>query len=215
MKRQRFDPRVCRGLYAIVDPEACRGRDPRVVAEAILRGGCAVLQLRDKRRSDRDVLALANELFMMTRHAHVPFVVDDRLDIAIASDADGVHFGQDDLPLSVARAQAPHLFVGISTHDAAQRARAQLEGADLIGFGPVFPTTSKEQPDRLVGLDGIAAAVRSAKIPVVAIGGIDLSRVPALRERGVRLAAAISAICAADDPEASARAIHRALVGLA
>ncbi len=201
------------GLYAILDPAACRGREPLVVAEAILRGGCAALQLRDKTAGDGEVLALARALRARARAAGVPFVVDDRLDVAIACEADGVHLGQDDLPIAVARAQAPWLQVGISTHDEAQRARAEREGADLVGFGPVFPTTSKERPDALVGLAGVERATRASSIPVVAIGGIDLSRAPALRAHGVTLAAAISAVCAADDPEASARALHRALGG--
>ncbi len=203
------------GLYAIVDPAACKGRDPLDIARAILRGGCAALQLRDKSGSDRGVLALARAMSVLAREVGVPFFVDDRLDIAIASGADGVHLGQDDLPIDVARAQASTLLVGISTHDETQRARAEASGADLVGFGPVFPTTSKERPDALVGLPGIAAAVRAARVPVVAIGGIDLARVVALRAHGVTLAAAISAVCAADDPEASARALHRALRGLA
>lgn len=201
------------GLYAIVDPAVCRERDPLVIARAVLRGGCAALQLRDKLGADRRVLELATAMTALARAAGVPFFVDDRLDVAIASGADGVHFGQDDLPLAVARAQAPRLLVGISTHDEAQRAHAEAEGADLLGFGPVFPTTSKERPDALVGIEGVAGAVRASRVPVVAIGGIDLARARALRENGVTLAAAISAICAADDPEASAHALHAALRG--
>jgi len=202
-----------RGLYAIVDPAACRGRDPLVVAAAILRGGCAALQLRDKTSGDRVVLALARAMAERARAAGVPFFVDDRLDVAIASGADGVHLGQDDLPIAIARAQAPTLCVGISTHDEAQRARAEAEGADLVGFGPVFPTTSKERPDALVGVEGVAGAVIASRVPVVAIGGIDVGRARVLREHGVKLAAVISAVCAADDPEAGARAIHAALGG--
>lgn len=200
------------GLYAIVDPAACRGRDPLEVAAAVLRGGCAVLQLRDKTGSDREVLALALRMRALAAAAKVPFVVDDRLDVAIACGAEGVHLGQDDLPIAIARAQAPQLQVGLSTHDEVQRARAEAEGADLLGFGPVFPTQSKERPDALVGLSGVEAAVRASRVPVVAIGGIDLSRVPALRARGVRLAAVISAVCGADDPESAARALHLALL---
>lgn len=202
-----------KGLYAIVDPAACAGRDPIVVAHAILRGGCAALQLRDKKSSDRAVLAMAVAIGSASREAGVPFFVDDRLDVAIACGAEGVHLGQDDLPIAVARAQAPGLRVGLSTHTPAQREAAEREGADLVGYGPVFATTTKENPDAVVGVTGIAEAVRAARVPVVAIGGITLERVPALREAGVSLAAVISAICGAPDPEASARALHRALRG--
>lgn len=205
------------GLYAIVDPAACKGRDPLGVARAILRGGCAALQLRDKVSGDRAVLALARAMGHEAREAGVPFFVDDRLDVALACDADGVHLGQDDLPIAVARAQAAlrsrPLLVGISTHDEAQCARAQAEGADLVGFGPVFPTTTKDDPDPVVGLERLGRVIASARCPVVAIGGIDLARVPALREQGVRVAALISAVCGADDPERAARALNDALLG--
>ena len=200
-----------RGLYAIVDPAACPNRDPIEVARAILRGGCAYLQLRDKHGSDARVLGLARAMSVLARAEGIPFVVDDRLDVAIASGADGVHLGQDDLPIAVARAQAPNLHVGISTHDEAQRARAEAEGADLIGFGPVFPTRSKDRPDALVGLAGLATALAASRTPIVAIGGIDLACVSELRAVGVTLAAAISSVCGAHDPEAAARALHRAL----
>jgi thiamine-phosphate pyrophosphorylase len=206
-------PEALVGLYAIVDPAACRDRDPVVLASAILRGGCCALQLRDKLGSDRSVLALAASMRLVAHEAGVPFFVDDRLDIAIACGADGVHLGQDDLPLAVARAQARSLLVGISTHDTAQLARAHDEGADLVGFGPVFPTVSKDRPDPLVGVAGIAAAVASSHLPVVAIGGIDLAHVPALRQAGVRVAAVLSALCGADDPERAADVLHRALCG--
>jgi thiamine-phosphate pyrophosphorylase len=201
---------LTRGLYAIVDPAACRGRDPIVITRAILRGGCAMLQLRDKDGSDRRVLELARALRPIV--VDVPFVIDDRLDVALACGADGVHVGQDDLPIEAVRSLAPRLHVGVSTHDEAQRARAEAAGADLVGFGPVFPTRTKARPDALVGLAGLAAAVRASRVPVVAIGGIDLASLPELRAAGVPLVAAISAVCGADDPEQAARAFHRALV---
>lgn len=196
------------GLYAIVDPAACRERSPIDVARAILRGGCAVLQLRDKLSGDRVVLETALAIGALCREAGVPFVVDDRVDVALACGADGVHLGQDDLPLTVARRLAPKLSIGVSTHGPAQLVRAGEEGADLVGFGPVFATRSKEQPDPVVGLDGLASAVRASRVPVVAIGGIDASNVALVRRTGASLFAVISAVCGADDPEAAARALH-------
>jgi len=198
------------GLYAIVDPAACRGRDPIDVARAILRGGCSVLQLRDKESSDGVVLDTALAIALLCREAGVPFVVDDRVDVALACGADGVHLGQADLPLAVARRLAPSsMMIGVSTHDLAQLARAQDGGADLVGFGPVFATRSKERPDPVVGLAGLAAAVRASRIPVVAIGGIDASNVEDVCATGVPLYAVISAVCGAEDIEAAARALHR------
>ncbi len=197
------------GLYAIVDPAACRGRGPIDVARAILRGGCAVLQLRDKTSSDAQVLETARALAALCRTAGVPFVVNDRVDVARASGADGVHLGQGDLGVAVARRAAPGLEIGVSTHDLVQLARAQAEGADLVGFGPVFATRSKERPDPVVGLEALRDAVRASRVPVVAIGGIDHANVASVRGAGAALFAAISAVCAADDPEAAARALHR------
>lgn len=198
-----------RGFYAIVDPDVCAG-DPLDVADAFLRGGCAVLQLRhksDATAGDRATLALARALSAKCRAASVPFVMNDRLDLALLADADGLHLGQDDLPIAEARRffRGP---IGVSTHDLAQLARAIAEGADLVGFGPVFATSTKKNPDPVVGLDGLAAACRAASVPVVAIGGIDRERARLCFEAGAALVAAIGATCAADDPEAAARALH-------
>jgi thiamine-phosphate pyrophosphorylase len=205
----RFDPRARRGLYAIVDPAACLGCDPVGVAAAILRGGCAILQLRDKTSSDRRVLELARAIAPLCRGAGVPFVVDDRLDVALACDADGVHVGQDDLPLADARRLAPDLVIGVSTHGPSQRRAAEDGGADLVGFGPVFATRTKENPDPVVGLEALAATVRVARVPVVAIGGISEENVDRVIAAGAPLYAVISAVCGASDPAAAAAALHR------
>lgn len=204
-----------RGLYAIVDPTATRGRDPEVIAAAVLAGGCARLQLRMKDGGDAARLALAARLRARCAAAGVPFVVNDRPDLAVLTDADGLHLGQGDLPVDAARRIAGAREIGLSTHDAAQAREAVRAGADLVAFGPVFPTTSKQDPDPVVGVDGLAAICAAVDRPVVAIGGITLARAPAVRDAGAAFGAVISAICAADDPEAAARALHRALGGVA
>jgi thiamine-phosphate pyrophosphorylase len=203
-----------RGLYAIVDPEHCAGRDARVVAEAILRGGCAALQLRAKRLDDAAFLALAAELAALCRVHAVPFVVNDRVALARELRADGVHVGQGDLPIEQARALVgSHVMISVSTHDAAQAAEAERRGADGIGFGPVFTTRTKEQPDPVVGTDNLARVCALARVPVIAIGGITLDTAPSVVAAGARVAAAIGAICGAADPEHAARALHAALWG--
>lgn len=201
-----------RGLYAIVDPAACRGRDPEVVAAAILRGGCAVLQLRDKSASDRDRLSLARRLAARCRRAGVPFVVNDRPDLALLAGADGLHLGQDDLPIAEAR-RIVGCVVGVSTHDEAQARRAVADGADLVAFGPVHPTASKADPDPVVGVERLAGVCAAIATPVVAIGGITMENAAAVRRAGARWGAVIRAVCGADDPEAAARALHRELGG--
>lgn len=195
-----------RGFYAIVDPDVCTGA-PLDVADAFLRGGCAVLQLRHKSHDDRATLALARALASKCRAAKVPFVMNDRLDLALLAEADGLHLGQDDLPIAEAR----RLFrgpIGVSTHDLSQLRRAIADGADLVGFGPVFATVTKKNPDPVVGLEGLAEACRESSVPVVAIGGIDRERASACHRAGAALVAAIGATCAAEDPELAARALH-------
>ena len=204
-------PAAWRGLYAIVDPEHCAGRDPRAVAAEILAGGCAVLQLRDK-RSASSRAQLAVELHALCRAAAVPFVINDDLDLALALGADGVHLGQQDVPVEQARARAgAALAIGLSTHDLQQAQAARARGADLIGFGPVFTTATKLDPDPVVGPSGLRAVCSAVTLPVVAIGGIGPANVAAVRAAGCSLAAVISAVCGAPDPRAAAAALHRAL----
>ncbi len=170
-----------------------------------------MLQLRDKRGDDRDALALARAMVALCRQANVPFVMNDRIDLALLCEADGVHLGQDDLPVAEAR----RIFdgpIGLSTHDLTQVRAAQALGADLIGFGPVFETVTKTNPDPTVGVDGLREAVEASPLPVVAIGGVDLERCALVQSAGAPLAAAIGALCS-DDPEASARAMHDAMQG--
>jgi thiamine-phosphate pyrophosphorylase len=207
---------AARGLYAIVDPSACRGRDPERIAAAVLRGGCAILQLRMKNANDRDTLALARRIRALCAASGVPFVMNDRPDLAVLAQADGVHVGQGDLPIAeLRRIVGPSVIVGRSTHDEAQVTAAVDEGAQIVAFGPIFATASKERPDPVVGIDRLGAVCARCPLPVVAIGGIDLSRAEAVRAAGARLGAAIGAICGADEPELAARELHRALGGTA
>jgi thiamine-phosphate pyrophosphorylase len=200
-----------RGLYAIIDVDACTERAPLDVAAAVLEGGCAMLQLRAKRCRDDEVLALGRQLRTLCADVGVPFVLNDRAPLSHVLGADGVHLGQEDLSIEAARSVAPGVMVGLSTHTLEQARMAAQRGADLIGFGPVFATASKENPDPVVGLQALSVVVSSVRIPVVAIGGIDLSNVESVAATGVAMAACIGALCRADDPCAAARALHAAL----
>ncbi len=200
-----------RGLYAIVDPEHCAGRDPRWVAEQILHGGCAALQLRAKGLPDGAWLGLSRDLRALCRAAGVPFWLNDRADLALLVDADGLHLGQDDLAPADARSLWGPRPLGISTHTLGQVEAALRAGADVIGFGPVFATQSKLHPDPTVGLTALAAVCARSPVPVVAIGGIQLARLPALLCAGISTCAVISALCGASDPAQAAREFSRAL----
>lgn len=202
-----------RGLYAIIDPEACR-QQPLAVAEAVLRGGCAALQLRAKRFTDADFLALGRVLATACRVAGVPFIVNDRVHLVSELGADGVHIGQTDLPLEQVRSLlGPGVRVGLSTHSVAQAKDAQRRGADVIGFGPVFATKSKLDHDPVVGVAGVREVCTAVSIPVIAIGGITEQNAAEVAATGVSLAAVISAVCAVEDPEAAARRLHAVFGG--
>jgi thiamine-phosphate pyrophosphorylase len=199
-----------KGLYAIIDPDHCAGRDPLWVAEQVLAGGCAALQLRAKSSKDREQLKLARALAERCRAASVPFWLNDRLDLGLLIEADGVHLGQDDVPI----AEAKRIFAGLigtSTHSLAQARDAVDQGADVIGFGPVFTTRSKLNPDPVVGVRGLAEVCMAVRVPVIAIGGIDLAHARDVKISGATYAAAIGALCMAEDPRAAAKALHEAL----
>lgn len=200
-----------KGLYAIIDPEHCAGRDPLWVASEVLQGGCSALQLRAKILGDRARLHLARGLAERCREHGVPFWMNDRVDLGLLCNAAGVHLGQGDLTLEDARALFADGTLGVSTHDLAQARAAVAQGADVIGFGPVFPTRSKQDAEPSVGLEALREVCGQVSVPVVAIGGIDLTHVRELVASGASYAAVIGAICRVDDPRAAARALHDAL----
>jgi thiamine-phosphate pyrophosphorylase len=162
-------------LYAIVDPARAGGRLPAVVARELLSAGVRLIQFRDKHASSRQLYETCVELKELLRGSGCSLIVNDRADVARATDADGVHLGQDDLPVEMARrVLAPDRLIGCSTHSVGQVVEADRSTADYIAFGPIFPTASKENPDPLVGLEGLREARRVTRKPLVAIGGITL-----------------------------------------
>ena len=199
-----------RGLYGMVDLTV--GAPPaEVLATALLDGGARVLQLRMKGSGAGAMLATVAALRPLCRRRDAVLIVNDRLDVALAGGADGVHLGQDDLPLSAARRLAPRGFlIGVSTHDEAQALAAVEGGADYLGFGPVFSTGTKANPDPVVGLAALAALCKRVAIPVVAIGGISLDTVGEVVAAGAAAAAIIAAINRAFDPAAAARRVTEA-----
>lgn len=200
-----------RGLYGMVDlPAAADGAAAGRLARALMDGGARVLQLRMKQADAAAMLAAVAELVPLCRARGVALVVNDRLDVALAGGADGVHLGQHDLPLAAARRLAPAGFaIGVSTHNLGQARAALAGGADYVGFGPCFPTATKQNPDPVVGLDALAEVCR-LPLPVVAIGGITHETVAAVARAGAAAAAVIHAVNHAPDVVAAARAIHAA-----
>jgi thiamine-phosphate pyrophosphorylase len=202
-----------RGLYPIVDLDtlARRNLSPLLLAQAILTARPPILQLRAKQQTPRAVLELLTQLKPMCARAGTQLFANDRPDLALLAHADGVHVGQDDLPLSAVRGLPGNLRVGVSTHDHAQLAAALAERPDYVAFGPIFPTRSKAKADRELGLEALSRAAelsKAADVPLVAIGGLTLEHAPALGRIGV-VAAVISDLLAdGDDVSAvAARAI--------
>lgn len=179
-------------LYAIVDAEVAER--PLELTFEVLNAGCAMVQLRAKRLDDTAFMKIARRVRSACTHANVPFIVNDRADIARLVRADGLHLGQDDLSIEEARRVVGKMRIGISTHDLAQAAKADAEGADLIAFGPVFETRTKANPDPVVGLDTLEEVCHTVSRPVVAIGGITPENAEEALGAGARYIAAISAL---------------------
>ena len=183
-------------------------------AEELLLARPCCLQLRTKHLADGPLLRLARALVPLCRRAGVPFCLNDRADLAHLAGADAVHVGQNDLDIGDVRAVLARLgralVVGVSTHNLGQAVAAAGAGADYIGFGPVFPTTSKAQPDPVVGLVGLAAVCKAVSVPVVAIGGITRARIAAVVDAGAAAAAVIGDIDTANDRTAAGLSIGAA-----
>jgi thiamine-phosphate pyrophosphorylase len=185
------------------------GRDHVAVAEAALAGGADMIQLRDKTGDLRSLLAQARRIRALCRAGGAVFVVNDRVDLALAVDADGAHVGQEDLPATHARRLlGPGRILGVSTHDPEQAERARCAGADYIGFGPMFPTGTKATGYSPRGVEALRAVRDRVPLPILAIGGIALENVAATIAAGATAPAVISAIVAAPDIAAAAAAFR-------
>jgi thiamine-phosphate pyrophosphorylase len=195
-------------LYAILDVDVARarGRAPLDLLDIWLAAGVRLVQLRAKSLSFGPMLELAHAMVSRTRAAGAIAIVNDRSDVARLADADGVHLGQGDLsPVDARRLLGPDPIVGFSTHSTGQVEAALTLPIDYLAIGPVFATQSKTQPDPVVGLDGLRAAVdRAGDLPVVAIGGITLAQARQVLDCGARSIAVISDLLA-DDPGTRAR----------
>lgn len=198
------------GIYLVTSQTLSGGRSTLEIAQAALDAGIRLIQLREKDLDAGALLRLARQLRRMTAAAGALLIINDRLDIAMAAEADGVHLGQTDLPAGAARGLAPELIIGISTHSVAEARRAELDGASYINIGPLFPTRSKDWAGNFLGLDGLREIAAGVQIPFTVMGGIKLEHIPVLRAAGADAIAVITAITAAPDPGAAARELLQA-----
>jgi thiamine-phosphate pyrophosphorylase len=204
-------------LIVITDARIAAPRAVDDVVRAALEAGAPAIQLRDKHATAAELYQQALQLLTLTRKHGALLFINDRLDIALAAGADGVHLGPDDLPVAAARQASrqasqrhgrPDLLLGYSTDDPHRAHQAASDGADYIGCGAVFGTTSKEEVgEERIGTDRLAAVIRAVPVPVVGIGGITAANAPLVRDAGAAGAAVIGAVMAADDVAVAVRGL--------
>jgi thiamine-phosphate pyrophosphorylase len=176
------------------------------LAELAIAGGADTIQFRQKGGATRAMIRVAEQMKDLCKKAGVTFMVNDRVDVAIASHADGVHLGQDDFPISLARKLlGEEAIIGGSAGSMEEARKCLLEGADYIGFGPVYPTTSKEDAGPAGGLGLLKQIVETIPLPIIAIGGITRDNIPLVMQAGVHGIAVISAVCCQKDPAEAAK----------
>ncbi|MFQ3293394.1 MAG: thiamine-phosphate pyrophosphorylase [Halobacteriales archaeon] len=201
--------------YLVTQETLSPDRTTREIVEAAIAGGVDVVQVREKNAGAREQLEITRDLRSLTQNAEVPLIVNDRVDVAKAADADGVHLGDDDLPVAEAREQLGEgAIVGRSVSTVAGAREAEAAGADYLGVGAVFATDSKddlEDDEYDIGLEPIEAINEAVDVPIVAIGGITRDNATEVVRAGADGVAVISAITAADDPEAATRDLKSAV----
>lgn len=194
-------------LYVITGEEFHPGRPLLEVMKEALEGGADFIQLRDKKSTKKQILEKAKALRELTKQYNVPFIVNDHIDIAIAVNADGVHLGQDDLPLREARnIIGDKKIIGISTHSLEQARAAERGGADYIGVGPIFPTQTKEDVVEPVTLSYLREVVENISIPFVPIGGIKLHNVDEVLDAGAKNVCVVSEVVGSEDVKGTCEA---------
>ena len=200
-------------LHVLTDRALSRGRSTAEVVTAALAGGATVVQLRDKERTGAALVGVGHHLRALTRAHGGLLIVNDRVDVALAIDADGAHVGQDDLPAREARrVLGPDRLLGVSARTVEEAVRAAGEGADYIGFGPVFSTATKGNAGPPRGLEDLRRACRAVAVPIVAIGGITPDNVGDVLVAGAAGVAVIAAVVTAPDIAAATRTLRQAIV---
>jgi len=192
-------------LYLVTDRGLSRGRSTLEIVQAAVRGGVTCVQLREKNCSAREFIAEATAIQSFLKEHGIPLIINDRLDIAQAIQADGVHLGQNDIPLKMARAIVKDsMLIGISAESLQDAVEAERDGADYIGVSPIYTTATKSDTAPALGLEGLREIRKAVKIPLVGIGGLNRSNAAEVIGNGADGIAVVSAIVSADDPENAA-----------
>jgi thiamine-phosphate pyrophosphorylase len=193
-------------LYFIADFESSKEKDLIWIINEAVKGGATIVQLRVKSLSTRNFLEIGKKIFFFLKKERIPLIINDRVDIALALDADGVHLGQQDMPLQLARKiLGKEKIIGISVNNVHEALEAEKGGANYIGVGPVFPTMTKPDIRTPLGIEGLRKIRKKIKIPIIAIGGINKNNVREVYSTGVNGVAVVSAIISSPDPCKSTR----------
>ncbi len=183
------------------------------LARLALRGGADTIQFRQKTGSTREMIRIAAQMKQLCSDYDVPLIVNDRVDVAIAAEADGVHLGQDDFPIPLARELlGQEKIIGASASDINEGRKCLEEGADYIGFGPIYPTTSKDDAGAVKGVDTLTQIAEAVSAPIIAIGGICSNRVSEILKAGAHGIAVISSVCCQEDPEQATKALYQVII---
>lgn len=200
-------------LYVLTDKALSKGRPMVEIVEQAIQGGATLVQYRAKNACGRDMVQEALALLEVTRCYRVPLIVNDRVDVALAVDADGVHLGQEDIPCKLARKLiGPDKILGISASTVDEARRAEQDGADYLGVGAVFPTGTKADAGDAIGLEGLSAVREAVTIPIVAIGGINIDNAAVVAATSVDGLSVVSAIVSSPDPKQVAWALKQAFL---
>lgn len=193
-------------LYLVTDPELCESYGLVETVAAAVRGGVTIVQLRDKHASDAEMIAQARQIMQAIAGSGVPLIINDRLEVALASGADGLHIGQDDGDIAAARKTlGPQAILGLSVQRLDQLSQLNTDALSYLGLGPVFATPTKGDHATPIGFDGLAVLATASPLPSVAIGGLKREHVEKVRAAGADGLAVVSAICGTPDPQAAAR----------
>ena len=192
------------GLYLVTSASMSRGRPTETIVEHALDAGVRLVQLREKDLSARELIALARRVKKLTDACGALLLIDDRLDVAMAVGADGVHLGQDDFPVEEARRLVPDFIVGASSHSVDEALAAERQGASYVNVGPIFPTRTKSWGREFLGLVGLKEISCRLSLPFTVMGGIKGEHVADLIQAGARTLAVVTAVTAADDPRQAA-----------
>ncbi len=194
-------------IYPVTCERLSAGRSNLEVLQAVIAGGARIIQLREKEYSGKDLYRLARKFREITNIAGALLIINDHLDIAMAVAADGVHLGQDDLPVAAARRLAPELLIGASIHSLEEALQAQQDGADYVNIGPIFPTKTKPGVTRHLGPDAIPTIGTGIQTPFTVMGGINESNIDQVLAKGARRIAVVTAITQAPDITAAVRSL--------